>query len=174
MDYGRHVIDYVEDRYGDGECGIFSQALNGMTNQPIVLFRVDGDRYGPTFPNAFPRHAAVRIGDDVYLDGFGTSNLAETSERFGMRLRVDLSPSLAAYPFCSGPGQKYFDQEEFSVAETHALSLLFARKLDGLVSDEDLARIVAADDRDVLVEFPAIIIRLRIGSPPLTHGLGTP
>lgn len=152
----RRVIDYIEDRYGDGECGVFAQALNGMTGLPVVLFRIDGNHYGPIFPNSFPRHAAVLIGHGRFLDGFGISSLAQTTERFGMRLRVDFSPSLSAYPFQSGPGQQYFDQENFSEVETDALSMLVARNLDDMVGDQEIERIVAADERELLSEFPRI------------------
>lgn len=160
------IIDYVEDRFGDGECGVFAQALGGMTGLPVVLFRVDGSHYGPVFPHSFPRHAAVMVGNDHYLDGYGISSLSETAQRFGMRLRVDSSPSPTAYPFGSAPGQRNFDPEEYSEVETHALLMLVVRDMDHLVSDHEFDRIVAADERELLIDLPRVGSRISRSTAP--------
>lgn len=169
-------LGYIEDRYGDGECGVFAQALHGMTGLPVVLFRIDGDQYGPSLPHGFPRHAAVRFGDGSYLDAFGTSTLAEESERFGVKLRVDHAPRMEAYPFGSAPGQGGHVPYEFSEAETHALEMLFLRGEDGLVSDDDVARIAAADERERLAEMSAVLARLsgRAADGQLAHRSAAP
>ncbi|MDW9481949.1 hypothetical protein GOB57_25190 [Sinorhizobium meliloti] len=159
MDRHDTNLGYIEDRYGDGECGIFAQALHGMTGLAVVLYRIDGDQYGPVLPDSFPRHAAVRIGNDSYLDAFGTSTLAETSERFGVKLRVDLTPRMEAYPFGSAPGQGGYIPAEFVEAEAHALEMLLERGESCRVSDFDVARITAADERGRLQEMNEVETR---------------
>lgn len=176
MSSNHSSLDYIEDRYGDGECGVFAQALHGMTGLPLVLFRIEGHEHKPVLPHSFPRHAAVWVGDDRYLDAFGTSTFAETSERFGVRLTVDHAPKKEAYPFDSAPGQGGHVPEEFSEAEAFALEMLFLRGEDSLVSDDDVARIAAADEREVLTEMHAVRERLapRATSGVLAHRSATP
>lgn len=176
MNHDHTNLGYIEDRYGDGECGVFAQALHGMTGFPLVLFRIDGDQYGAVLPHSFPRHAAVWTGDDTYLDAFGTSTLGETSVRFGVRLTVDHAPKKEAYPFGSAPGQGGHVPDEFSEVEAHALEMLFLHGEDGLVSDDDVARIAAADERKRLAEMPAVLERLvrRAAGGQLAHRSATP
>lgn len=145
-------LSYVEDRFGDGECGPFAQALHSLTDLPLVLFRIDGRDYGPSTPDHFPRHAAVRLADDAFLDAFGIRTLRQVSEAFDMRLKLDLCPDPARYPFESGPGQQYYDASDFSDVASHALAMLFAKGLATLVSDEKFAMVLEADEQGVLSE----------------------
>ncbi|MCZ7860615.1 hypothetical protein O9X98_04280 [Agrobacterium salinitolerans] len=176
MNNDHNSLGYIEDRYGDGECGVFAQALHGMTGLPLVLFRIEGDAHGPALPHSFPRHAAVWMGDDRYLDAFGASTFAETSARFGVRLTVDHVPKKEAYPFGSAPGQGGHVPDEFSEAEAHALEMLFLRGEDVLVSDDDVARVAVADEREALTEMPAVLERLsrRSAAGQLAHRSPTP
>jgi hypothetical protein len=51
-------LEYIADRFGDGECGPFAIALNRITGLPIVLFLVDGF-HSNVMRDGFRRHAAV-------------------------------------------------------------------------------------------------------------------
>lgn len=147
MDY---QLEYLVDRYGDGECGIFALAMSQLTGLPVVLFRMNGD-HGLSMPDRWPRHAAVSLKDGRFLDAEGISWLPEIAARFDASMRVDRDPSLTAFPFESGPGHKHFNEEEWFEAEMHALELLHLRGLLHLAKETEVGRILSLDeDRDYL------------------------
>lgn len=89
---------YIEDRYGDGECGVFAQALHQLLGYPVVLLRCSEDM-SPALPLGFPRHAAVRCGDGLFMDAFGITDINGLEERFSSRFTVDDDPDMRKYPF---------------------------------------------------------------------------
>lgn len=105
-DISARQLAYFEERFGDGECGIFAQAISRLTGAGIVLFRVAAKRDVPYLPEGFPRHAAVEVGDDLFLDAFGYQTLEEIERRMGVSLRVDRVPDVERYPFGSSSGEE--------------------------------------------------------------------
>ncbi len=93
-----HWNTYLEERYGDGACGPFAQAISHITRLPVVLLRVR-ESADPALPDGFPRHAAVLLQNGRLLDAQGQMSLRQLEIRFGCGLRIEKSPDLAQYPF---------------------------------------------------------------------------
>lgn len=119
-------IDYIVDRYLDGECASFSQALATITGLKIVLFRYE--RAHGFCPRGFPRHAAVQVEKDLFLDASGTFNLKQAMGRFEAPLVVDLAPDLSASPF----EQNWLSDDDHLEVIDHAKQMLALRKLEKL------------------------------------------
>lgn len=119
-------IDYIVDRYLDGECASFSQALATITNLKIVLFRYE--RAHGFCPKGFPRHAAVQIEQDLFLDASGTFNLKQAMGRFEATLVVDASPDLGVSPF----EQNWLSESDHLEVLDHAQQMLALRNLEKL------------------------------------------
>jgi hypothetical protein len=86
-------VEYIAERFGDGECAIFAMALHQATGLPLVVFEVSKSN-DPALPVGFPRHAAVQMGDNQYLDAFGLANLKDIETRFNCKLRVETQPDV--------------------------------------------------------------------------------
>ncbi len=69
----------------------------------------------PALPFGFPRHAAVEIKPDVYLDAFGIQSLEEIEKRMGARLRVDREPSTSKYPFENIPEEELLEAQDMAI-----------------------------------------------------------
>lgn len=121
-------LDYIADRFGDGECGTFSQALSHITALHVVLFRSTSTT-DIQCPPGFPRHAAIEIKPNEYLDATGIFNLQEAQERFGCSFRIDDTPDLSAYPFGL--------EEEWREVLSFAYEMLRLRKLEYLIENEN-------------------------------------
>lgn len=137
-------LEYIVDRYGEGECGTFAVALSAITKLPIVLFRLQG-QHDLHLPDRWPRHAAVEVKRGVFLDASGLVKLEDLRERYSARLFVDREPNLARYPFEGGPGQTLFNDEEWTEAETHALNMMRCRGLHELADTAEVDRIMQAE-----------------------------
>ncbi|KPC16993.1 Uncharacterized protein AC499_1154 [Pseudomonas amygdali pv. lachrymans] len=119
-------MDYIVDRYLDGECASFSQALSTITGLKIVLFRYE--RAHGFCPKGFPRHAAVQIERDLFLDASGTFTLKQAMGRFEAPLVVDLMPDLGASPF----EQNWLLGDDHLEVVDHAQQMLALRNLEQL------------------------------------------
>ena len=129
-------LNYIVDRYLDGECASFAQALADLTQLPIVLFRLERDH--GFLGKGFPRHAAVRIEADLFLDASGTFTLKQARGRFEAPLVVDGTPNLRASPF----------EPQWPTLNDHQETLDHARQMLALRGLEDLkaARPRPSDD----------------------------
>lgn len=123
---GQWQIDYIVDRYLDGECASFSQALSTITGLKIVLFRYE--RAHGFCTKGFPRHAAVQIEQDLFLDASGTFNLKQAMGRFEAPLVVDVAPDLGVSPF----EQNWLSEADHLEVLDHAQQMLALRKLEKL------------------------------------------
>lgn len=119
--------DYIEERYGDGECGPFAQALHQLTGWPIVLLRLREAHDG--MPVDFPRHAVVEREPDRFVDAHGETTLEAVEERFCVRLWLDPKPRENVYPLSAAPGEDLHYPEEFAETLVHAQQLLDIHEL---------------------------------------------
>jgi hypothetical protein len=106
---------YIEDRYGDGECADFAQALHQLLGYPVVLLRCVEDM-SPALPLGFPRHPAVRCGDGLFMDAFGIADINALEQRFSLTFTVDYNPDMNRCPFD--------DDDDIGDALEHAGQLL--------------------------------------------------
>ena len=134
-------VEYISDRFGDGECAVFAVALHQITELPVVVFSVAGDSSDPSLPTGFPRHAAVQVGPDKYLDACGTATLDEISARMACQLSVQLDPKLKAPFFESDWTRSAMDNEDIIAARGHAKEMLNLRGLQSLRSSEAIERL---------------------------------
>lgn len=119
-------LNYIVDRYLDGECASFAQALSDLTLFPIVLFRLERDH--GFLAQGFPRHAAVRIKNDLFLDASGTFTLKQAKGRFETPLVIDAAPDLGASPFES----QWPELDDHQETLDHARQMLALRGLEEL------------------------------------------
>lgn len=142
-------LDYITEVYGDGDCGIFAQALCHLTGLNVVLFRLRG-AHALHLPDRWPRHAAVSLGGGVFLDAYGISRVHEIEDRFDCRLTVDVAPQPLAYPFQSAPGGLYFEAESWEEALALAGEMLEIRGLQGLADNSGLwCEVLQKTDKEV-------------------------
>ena len=90
--------EYLQERYADGECGVFAQAMSHISRLCVALLRVR-DSQDPALPEGFPRHAAVLLANGRLLDAQGISTLKQLEQRFNCALRLEKGPDLTQYPF---------------------------------------------------------------------------
>jgi hypothetical protein len=133
-------VEYVADRYGDGECAVFAVALNQITDLPVVVFNVAGNSNDPGLPEGFTRHAAVQVDQDQYLDACGTSSLADICARLGCQLTVIPDPQLKTSSFELEWTTSKFDNEDIITARDHAKEMLKLRGLENLRRAEAIER----------------------------------
>ncbi|MBD8615428.1 MULTISPECIES: hypothetical protein [Pseudomonas] len=117
-------LSYILDRYLDGECASFAQALATISSLPVVVFRLERDH--GFYTAGFPRHAAVRVEQDLYLDASGLFSLKQAKGRFEAPLVVDNAPDLSASPF----DREWPLLEEHGEALDHADQMLALRGLE--------------------------------------------
>lgn len=134
-------VDYLAERYGDGECAVFAVALNQITDLPVVVFNVTGESNDPALPVGFPRHAAVQAGPDQYLDGCGLSSLKDISTRLGCQLSVKADEKHTAPFFESDWVSSAFDNPDIIEARAHAKEMLQLRDLRNLLSFRAMERL---------------------------------
>lgn len=124
-------LEYIADRYGDGECGPFASALHELTGLPLVTFNLRfPDGY---LPAGFPRHAAVTLGNGEFLDANGKGTLAQISERLQCILSVVENPQPHGYPFEASPQSAEFNAEEYATVLEHAWELVVLKDLENLL-----------------------------------------
>ncbi|NTF17041.1 hypothetical protein G6L37_01185 [Agrobacterium rubi] len=137
-------LDYITETYGDGDCGIFARAVAYLTGLPVVLFRLRG-AHADHLPDRWPRHAAVALGDGLFLDASGAATPGDVAERFGCRMFVDCRPDDRAYPFQSAPGGVYFDEESWQDACAAALEMMLRRGHSDIVDASVAERVLGGD-----------------------------
>lgn len=133
-------VDYVADRYGDGECAVFAVALHQITDLPVVVFNIAGNSKDPGLPEGFTRHAAVQVSQDQYLDACGTSSLAEICARLGCRLTVIPDPLFKTSSFEPEWTKSQFDNEDIVTARDHAKEMLKLRGIEKLRGSKAIER----------------------------------
>jgi hypothetical protein len=133
-------VNYLAERYGDGECAVFAVALNQITDLPVVVFNIAGNSSDPGLPAGFPRHAAVQVGKNQYLDACGTASLAEISARLGCQLTVIPDPQLKTSFFEPEWTKMQLDNDYIVTARDHAKQMLNLRGLEKLRDSEAIAR----------------------------------
>ena len=134
-------IEYLSSRYGDGECAIFAVALHQITTLPVMVFNVSAETGDPGLPLGFPRHAAVQVKPDVFLDACGTFTLAEANKRFGCELVAKADPKLSTSFFEPSWSKSAYSDEDIITTRDHANQLLTLRKLRSLVDGDALERL---------------------------------
>ena len=90
--------DYLQERYSDGECGVFAQAMSHISRFSVAVLRVR-DSQNPALPEGFPRHAVVLLANGRLMDAQGISTLKQLEQRFSCALRLEKGPDLTKYPF---------------------------------------------------------------------------
>lgn len=126
-------LNYISDRFGDGECAVFAFALHQVTGHLLVTLNVIQSD-DPGLPAGFPRHAAVLLPGNHLMDATGLTDLESLSAKFGCKLQLETSPSMTTSIFSSewsAPGR---DHEDVSEARKFAESMLELRGLKEYVS----------------------------------------
>jgi hypothetical protein len=126
-------LGYIAERFGDGECAVFSVALHHITGFPVVVLEV-AESNDPGLPVGFPRHAAIQISDDQFIDAYGLTNSAELNARFDCALRIDRQPNLNASIFDPAWSVSGDDNEDILEARGFAKQMLKIKGLEGQVA----------------------------------------
>lgn len=120
-------VEYIAERFGDGECAIFAMALHQATGLPLVVFEI-AKSHDPALPVGFPRHAAVQFGDDQYLDAYGLASLVDIKTRFSCKLRVQANPDVTKGVF--EPQWQNFSDDDISEARSFAGEMIKLKRID--------------------------------------------
>ena len=126
-------MDYISDRFGDGECAVFAFALHQITEHPLVTLNVTQSD-DPGLPVGFPRHAGVLLPGNQIMDASGLTDLETLSQKFGCKLRLETSPSMATSIFSPEWSEADVDHPEISEARKFAEKMLELRGLKDYVS----------------------------------------